>query len=248
MLGDAALLDPARRAIADARHNAARAVHDAAEDVAARYDEIDDAYLRERAADVRDVGRRVVRALLGEQAEAVQRGDMLVTDELLPGDAATLDPAQVAGVATAHGGATGHAAIIARSLGVPTVVGAGPAILAVPAGTRLLLDGDAGTIVVDPDPDTAAKHEARTTAAAERRVRAAQARDRARDHARRHANRGRGEPRRRRRRRARGRAGRRGRRPPALRVPVPGPHRAARRGRAGRGVHGRREGRSTAAR
>ena len=173
MLGDAALLDPARRAIADARHNAARAVHDAAEDVAARYDEIDDAYLRERAADVRDVGRRVVRALLGERAEAVQRGDVLVTGELLPGDAATLDPAQVAGVATAHGGATGHAAIIARSLGVPTVVGAGPAILAVPAGTRLLLDGDAGTIVVDPDPDTAAKHEARTTAAAERRVRAA---------------------------------------------------------------------------
>ena len=90
---------------------------------------------------------------------------MLVTDELLPGDAATLDPDRVAGVATAHGGATGHAAIIARSLGVPTVVGLGPSLLAVPEGTPLLLDGDAGTVRVDPDPAAAERHREQSAAA-----------------------------------------------------------------------------------
>ena len=162
---DDALLGPARRAIADERHNAARAIHDASEDVAAQYEGLDDPYLRERAADVRDVGRRVMRALLGETSSAAADGAVLVTDELLPGDAATLDPDRVAGVATAHGGATGHAAIIARSLGVPTVVGLGPSLLAVPEGTPLLLDGDAGTVRVDPDPAAAERHREQSAAA-----------------------------------------------------------------------------------
>ena len=91
---DDALLGPARRAIADQRHNAARAIHDASEDVAAQYEGLDDPYLRERAADVRDVGRRVMRTLLGETSSAAADGAVLVTDELLPGDAATLDPDQ----------------------------------------------------------------------------------------------------------------------------------------------------------
>ena len=162
---DDALLGPARRAIADQRHNAARAIHDASEDVAAQYEGLDDPYLRERAADVRDVGRRVMRTLLGETSSAAADGAVLVTDELLPGDAATLDPDQVAGVATAHGGATGHAAIIARSLGVPTVVGLGRSLLAVPEGTPLLLDGDAGTVRVDPDPAAAERHRQQSAAA-----------------------------------------------------------------------------------
>ncbi|MEA2179729.1 MAG: multiphosphoryl transfer protein, partial [Solirubrobacteraceae bacterium] len=172
LLDDAALLDPARAAIAGERHNGARAIHDAAEALAARYDELDDEYLRERAADVRDVGRRVERSLLGEDADTAGHGEVLVTDELLPGDAATLDPAQVAGVATAHGGATGHAAIIARSLGVPTVVGLGPALLAVPDGTRLLLDGEAGTVLVAPGADAAARHQRHAAEEAERRAHA----------------------------------------------------------------------------
>jgi multiphosphoryl transfer protein len=113
-----------------------------------------------------------VRALLGEDADTAQPGDVLVTDELLPGEAAALDPSVVAGVAGAHGGATGHAAIIARSLGVPTVVGLGPALLAVPGGTRLLLDGDAGTVLVDPDEATLERHAARAAAAAEHHARA----------------------------------------------------------------------------
>ena len=167
---DDALLGPARRAIAEAHHNAARAVHDASEAVAAQYEGLDDAYLRERAADVRDVGRRVMRAVLGQTSSAVADGAVLVADELLPGDAAALDPDTVAGVATAHGGATGHAAIIARSLGVPTVVGLGPSLLAVPEGTPLLLDGDAGTVRVDPDPAAAERHRAQAAAADERHV------------------------------------------------------------------------------
>ena len=79
-------------------------------------------------------------------------------------------------MATAAGGPTSHAAIIARALGVPAVAGLGPAILAVPDGTPLLLDGDAGTVVVAPGDDVRAAHEARR---AEGERRAAAARERA---------------------------------------------------------------------
>jgi multiphosphoryl transfer protein len=154
LLDDEALLDPAHEAIA-AGATAERAWHDAAEQVAARYRALEEPLLQERAADVLDVGRRVVGALTGDGGGGTGgsgsgEAGIVVARELTPADTAGLDPTVVAGIATAHGAATAHAAILARGLGLPAVVGLGESFDAVDEGTMLLLDGDAGTVQVDP--------------------------------------------------------------------------------------------------
>jgi phosphocarrier protein FPr len=152
LLDDEALLEPAREAIAGGAA-AERAWHDAAEQVAALYRALDEPLLRERATDVLDVGRRVVAAITGEEAAGPTEPGIVLARELTPAEAAGLDPELVRGIATAHGSATAHAAILARALGLPAAVGLGDALLAIDEGTALLLDGEAGTLQVDPDED-----------------------------------------------------------------------------------------------
>jgi phosphoenolpyruvate-protein phosphotransferase/dihydroxyacetone kinase phosphotransfer subunit len=151
LLDDEALLGPARAAI-DEGATAERAWFDAATSVAATYRGLDEPLLRERAADVEDVGRRVVDAIVGDGGRAgPSREAIVVAAELTPADAAALDPRLVRGIATARGTPTAHAAILARALGIPAVVALGDAVLAVPAATPLLLDGDHGSVHVAPD-------------------------------------------------------------------------------------------------
>jgi phosphocarrier protein FPr len=174
LLDDEALLEPAQDAI-NAGATAERAFYDAAGAVADRYRALEEPLLQERAADVLDVGRRVVGALTGEPDHGPSQG-IVIAGELTPADAAALDPTTVTGIATAHGTATAHAAILARALGLPAVVGLGEAVLAIDEGAALLLDGDAGTVQVDPPADVLAE-------ASERRKRAAQRATRARERA-----------------------------------------------------------------
>jgi len=121
------------------------------------------------------VGRRVVGALLGEfdsaPAHPAATG-IVIAGELTPADAAALDPAHVTGIATAHGTATAHAAILSRALGLPAVVGLGDDVLAIPDGTTLLLDGDVGTLEVDPSRDVQREASERRERAEARRARA----------------------------------------------------------------------------
>ena len=125
------------------------------ETAAAQQEALHDALLAERAADLRDIGRRVLAQLCG--VEAPREPDepyILVMDEVAPSDVASLNRQRVAGILTARGGATAHSAIIARALGIPAVVGAGAAVLALAQGTVLLLDGDHGLLRVAPDQQT----------------------------------------------------------------------------------------------
>ena len=124
-------------------------------DAAARQQEsLHDALLAERAADLRDIGRRVLAQLCGVQTLAEpDQPYVLVMDEVGPSDVARLDPARVAGILTAHGGATAHSAIVARALGIPALVGAGEAVLLLAPGTELLIDGQRGRLHVSPDAD-----------------------------------------------------------------------------------------------
>ena len=127
-----------------------------------------------RAADLRDVGRRVLHLLVGRDGTPpeVPMESIVVAEDLAPSDAATLDRTRVRGFCTTTGSATSHVAILARGLGVPAVAGMDPRALELPSGTRVALDGDAGTLWRDPTPAEDAEIAARQASAA--RLRAAE--------------------------------------------------------------------------
>jgi multiphosphoryl transfer protein len=166
-LEDEALLEPARRALVDDGVGAARAWADAVAEAAGRWDALDDPYQRARAADLRSVGDQVVRHLAGGAAAGWEGGPgILLADDLTPAEAAGLDRAVVLGVACAGGGPTSHAMILARSRGLPAVPGLGPTLLRIAEGTTVVLDGEAGTLIVDPAADELADAELRRRARA----------------------------------------------------------------------------------
>ena len=155
----AMLRDPALREDVDSRlaqGASAEAAWVGEIDVAAQQQEaLHDALLAERAADLRDIGRRVLAALCGVTTPAEpDEPYILVLEEAAPSDVARLDRRRVAGILSARGGATAHSAIIARALGIPAVVGAGETVLALEQGTLLLLDGERGLLRVAPDAQT----------------------------------------------------------------------------------------------
>jgi multiphosphoryl transfer protein len=164
-LEDEALLEPARRAVFEQRQNAAQAWDAAAESVAADYRSLDDEYLRARAEDLTGVARQVVAHLVGGDPgdRAVVEPGVVIAPDLTPADTAALDRDLVRGIATAYGSATSHSAILARSLGIPAVVGLGEILLEVPEGTPLLLDGDAGAVYVDPGEEAVLGYERQRT-------------------------------------------------------------------------------------
>jgi multiphosphoryl transfer protein len=162
-LDDEALLGPARYAIFEEGKNAAEAWHEAAEAVAADYRALDDEYLQARAEDLTGVARQVLAALTGAAATGtLSASGIVVAADLTPADTASLDRELALGIATAAGSPTSHSAILARSLGIPAAVGLGEALLSVPEGTELLLDGDAGTVHVEPDAELAAEYKRRS--------------------------------------------------------------------------------------
>src|SRR5512132_578419 len=173
-LDDEALLDPARRAIFEDGLNAAQAWQTATEVVTAGYRSLDDDYLRARAEDVAGVARQVVAEIVGGDRGGralVERG-IVIAPDLTPADTAALDRELVLGIATAHGSATSHSAILARSLGIPAVVGIGEDLLDVEEGTPLVLDGDTGTVYVDPGEELVRGYERRRTEREESALRA----------------------------------------------------------------------------
>ena len=108
-----------------------------------------------RAADLRDVGHRVLHVLVGGDASGaaaskVPAGSILVAEDLAPSDAASLDRTRVLGFCTTSGSATSHAAILARGLGIPAIAGIDPRALELANGTRVVLDADAGALRVGP--------------------------------------------------------------------------------------------------
>jgi multiphosphoryl transfer protein len=153
MLADPALTDEVELRLAQGE-SAAAAWMAVIEAAARQQEALHDALLAERAADLRDIGRRVLAQLCGVQdAAEPEQPYVLVMAEVGPSDVARLDPARVAGIVTAQGGATAHSAIVARALGIPAVVGAGAAVLLLDNGTPLLLDGQRGRVAVDPPAD-----------------------------------------------------------------------------------------------
>ena len=115
---------------------------------------MEDEYFAARSADVRDIGARLLRILLGvADASLAKLGgpSIVVANDLTPSDTASLDPENVLGFCTAVGGLTSHTAILARTLGIPAVVGLGDELSARTTGAQqVILDGIDGTIIIDP--------------------------------------------------------------------------------------------------
>ena len=157
-LEDAALLEPARRFIRDDKLNAAAAWDRAVAATAEGYRALEDDYLRARAADILDVGDQVVRNLLGEvqAAPVLASPGILVAPDLTPADTARLDPAQVTAICTAFGGPTSHSAILARTFGIPALVGMGEQVLDLSEGCPLIVDARQGWALPEPDAEALA--------------------------------------------------------------------------------------------
>jgi phosphoenolpyruvate-protein phosphotransferase len=156
---DPGIVEPARRAIV-AGARADDAILSSTEEHAERLAVVDDEYFRARAADLRDVGRRVAGILRGTERPDLWHADgrpaVIVADDLDPSSVATLRPELVAGIALASGAPTGHAAIVARGLGIPLVLGLGPAAVGLAAGVDGLVDGRDvrdGRLIVEPNSD-----------------------------------------------------------------------------------------------
>jgi phosphotransferase system enzyme I (PtsI) len=133
------------------------------QEVATRYAEtlnrIDDPYLRERALDIQDVTKRVIRNLQGKAPKpflALRERHILIAHNLTPSDTASINRANVLGIATDLGSRTSHAAILARSLNIPAIVGLHDITAKLETGQDVLLDGTDGCLIVDPAPDTLA--------------------------------------------------------------------------------------------
>lgn len=134
-------------------HTAAWSWQQAIDERIAELQKVTNERLAARAADFRDVGQRVLRLLVGTQhslARIPNEPVVLIADDLTPSDTAKLDPKRILGLCTASGGPTSHTAIIARSLDIPAVVGAGSQVLEQTDGITCILDGSAGRIYVEP--------------------------------------------------------------------------------------------------
>ena len=130
---------------------------------AQRYREQTDATLQQRAADIEDVGRRLLRIVRGEQQPVIDLppAAIVVAGDLSPSLTALLDRSRLAGLCTAGGGPQAHTAILARSMGVPAVVGLGSELLeVVKTGSVLAVDGANGHVIIQPDAETLAAYQA----------------------------------------------------------------------------------------
>lgn len=153
MLEDRQLLDEAARRIRSEGVNAELALRREGDRLLALFDAMPDPYLRERRADVESAVRQLLMSLLGREPEGVGRLDeptVLVAADLSAAEVAGVDRGHVVGLATDAGGGASHAVILARSLGLPAVVGLGRATQVVGEGDRLVVDGRAGRLLVRP--------------------------------------------------------------------------------------------------
>lgn len=154
MLEDPELLATIKSRVESELINVEIALYEASESYAQQLEAIEDEYLSARALDIRDVSSRCLRICLGlsdSPADGLKAPSIITAKDLTPSDTVLLNKDYVLGFCTAKGGATSHTAILARGLGIPAVVGAGEDLDKIKNGDNLVIDGDAGEIIIDPD-------------------------------------------------------------------------------------------------
>ncbi len=153
MLRSGRLREGVRRRIVEERCNAEQAVAAEIEAIAETFGSVEDDYLAARAEEVRQVGHRILRNLTARTFSGfgeLPAGSVILAEEVTPADTALMDPHRVGGFASVLGGAEGHTAIMARSLGIPAVLGVTDLLAAAAEGGAVVLDGDRGLVILNP--------------------------------------------------------------------------------------------------
>jgi len=160
MLSGSRLVRGVETRIREKRSNAEAAVQAEFSEIAEAFAAMGDTYLAKKIEDVREVSARLLRNLTRAEYQAfsgLPPGSIIVAEEITPADTALMDPKKIGGFASALGGAEGHTAIMARSLGMPAVLGAPDLVRAVKPGDTVVIDGVRGQVVVNPSPETIAR-------------------------------------------------------------------------------------------
>lgn len=140
--------------------NAEYAVAKTADNFAEMFSSMDDAYMKARAADIRDISNRIISNLSGEGSEetAVNEKVIICASDLAPSETVSLDKEKVLAFVTAHGSSNSHTAILARNMNIPAVIGTGDEFLAaIKDGDAAIVDGFTGEVFIDPDEETQAR-------------------------------------------------------------------------------------------
>ena len=173
LLNDPTLMDPVRERIGTEQVTAAYSVSEAFSGLANRFRAMGSEVFRDKARDILDLERRLIDRLLGRTEDRIATLTtpvVIVGHEMTPRQAVSLTEAMVVGLATDFGGRTDHTSIVAAALGMPVVVGCQTLTEHVDEGDLLIIDGMAGEVIVDPDPETIAVYEARIDRLAEART------------------------------------------------------------------------------
>lgn len=165
-LADPTLIESVQQRIFAQNQNAEFAWQSVIDELVTAYCTLEDPYMQERANDLIDVSQRVLRSLFGDTQNTLTlpQPSILVATDLTPSDTAQLDAKNVLGICTTLGSTTSHTAILARTLGIPALVGVKSEILNLTNGTLLAFDGENGNIWIEPDADTLATLEAKREA------------------------------------------------------------------------------------
>jgi phosphoenolpyruvate-protein phosphotransferase len=161
LLRDPSLVGKVKSAILNRHVDARTALQETLDEYAALFEQIEDEYLRERMADIRDVvGRILTHLSMQTNGKPFADGEavILVAPEILPSQAVAFSSLHIAGIITEAGGSTGHAAILARSLGIPAVSGLRGILHEVHTGDLVALDGREGHVYLNPDPEVEAAY------------------------------------------------------------------------------------------
>lgn len=152
ILDDPEFIDKVKENIENQKFNAVYSVDTVKSELVSIMESIDDEYMRERAADIKDVANRIIRNILGlqEDVEISQNNTVVVANDLTPSDTAQLDKSKVCGFLTNIGGRTSHSAIMARTMEIPAIVGMKNITEVVKNGDVVLIDGVEGYVIVNP--------------------------------------------------------------------------------------------------
>jgi phosphoenolpyruvate-protein phosphotransferase (PTS system enzyme I) len=161
ILRDTSVIKPMEQEIAQNHSTAEYAVSSVLRKYASVFANMGDRYLSERVKDVHDVERQLLRRLIGQKKLDLTKLDadaVVFAHDMLPSQTATMDKKHVKAFATDAGGRTSHTAIVARAMGIPAVVGLGDITSEVNTGDQVILDGNHGVVIVDPDEQVLAEH------------------------------------------------------------------------------------------